>query len=185
MDDLIPISNLNDFIFCPASIYFHKLYGSRDTMLYQKKPQLDGTKAHETIDCGRYCSGKNVLTGLDVYSAKYGLIGKIDIYDRNKAKLIERKKRIKTIYDGYILQLYGQYFAMTEMGYQVKQLGFYSMDDNRSYSVPLPEENEEMFELFETVVERLRTMDIMDYRQENGEKCRNCIYFDACDRGIL
>ena len=73
-------------------------------MLYQKKPQLDGTKAHETIDCGRYCSGKNVLTGLDVYSAKYGLIGKIDIYDRNKAKLIERKKRIKTIYDGYILQ---------------------------------------------------------------------------------
>ena len=49
MDDLIIISNLNDFIFCPASIYFHKLYGSGDTIMYQSKAQLDGTKAHEKI----------------------------------------------------------------------------------------------------------------------------------------
>ena len=50
MDDLIIISNLNDFIFCPASIYFHKLYGSEDTIMYQSKAQLDGTKAqHEKI----------------------------------------------------------------------------------------------------------------------------------------
>lgn len=46
MDDLIIISNLNDFI-CPASIYFHKLYGSEDTIMYQSKAQIDGTKAHE------------------------------------------------------------------------------------------------------------------------------------------
>lgn len=39
MDDLIIISNLNDFIFCPASIYFHKLYGSEDTIMYQSKAQ--------------------------------------------------------------------------------------------------------------------------------------------------
>lgn len=37
MDDLIIVSNLNDFIFCPASIYFHKLYGSEDTIMYQSK----------------------------------------------------------------------------------------------------------------------------------------------------
>lgn len=47
MDELIIISNLNDLIFCPASIYFHKLYGSEDTIMYQLKAQLDGTKAHE------------------------------------------------------------------------------------------------------------------------------------------
>lgn len=35
MDDAIIISNLNDFIFCPASIYFHKLYGSEDKLMYQ------------------------------------------------------------------------------------------------------------------------------------------------------
>lgn len=34
MDDIIIISNLNDFIFCLASIYFHKLYGSQDNLTY-------------------------------------------------------------------------------------------------------------------------------------------------------
>ena len=58
LDDLIIISNLNDFIFCPASIYFHKLYGSEDTIMYQSKAQLDGTKAHEKIDNGTYSTRK-------------------------------------------------------------------------------------------------------------------------------
>ena len=31
---MIEYSNLNDFIFCPASIYFHKLYGSQDNLAY-------------------------------------------------------------------------------------------------------------------------------------------------------
>lgn len=42
MDDVIIISNLNDFIFCPASIYFHKLYGSEDNLMYQSSYQING-----------------------------------------------------------------------------------------------------------------------------------------------
>ena len=30
MDDYILISWLNDFIFCPISIYFHQLYGNKE-----------------------------------------------------------------------------------------------------------------------------------------------------------
>lgn len=63
MDDLIVISNLNDFIFCPASIYFHKLYGSEDTIMYQSKAQLDGTKAHEKIDNGDIFNTKKYTNG--------------------------------------------------------------------------------------------------------------------------
>lgn len=37
MDDLIIISNLNDFIFCPASIYFHKLYGNEERLMFGRK----------------------------------------------------------------------------------------------------------------------------------------------------
>lgn len=50
MDDAIIISNLNDFIFCPVSIYFHNLYGNRATITYQNSDQINGTKAHESID---------------------------------------------------------------------------------------------------------------------------------------
>lgn len=52
MDDIILISNLNDFIFCPVSIYFHGLYGGADVLTFQTKSQLNGTKAHESVDTG-------------------------------------------------------------------------------------------------------------------------------------
>ena len=113
MEDLIIISNLNDFIFCPASIYFHKLYGSQDNLLYQSSAQINGTKAHETIDEKTYSTRKSAMMSLDVYSEKYGLCGKIDLYESDKKRLIERKKHVRQIYDGYIFQLYAQYYAMT------------------------------------------------------------------------
>lgn len=43
---------LNDFVFCPVSIYFHSLYDGVERNLYQGKSQINGTKSHETIDCG-------------------------------------------------------------------------------------------------------------------------------------
>lgn len=50
MGNPIIISNLNDFIFCPASIYFHNIYGQQDRRLYQSEKQLNDTKVHETVD---------------------------------------------------------------------------------------------------------------------------------------
>ena len=60
MEDLILISNLNDFIFCPISIYFHKLYGNQDKLTYQSQYQINGTKAHEKVDNKQYSSRKDV-----------------------------------------------------------------------------------------------------------------------------
>ena len=51
MEDIILITELNDFIFCPASIYFHHLYGSRDPVLFQSEAQIKGTKAHAKFRC--------------------------------------------------------------------------------------------------------------------------------------
>ena len=50
MEENILISYLNDFIFCPASIYFHKLYGSVDKDIYQSTYQVNGLNAQRTID---------------------------------------------------------------------------------------------------------------------------------------
>ena len=36
-------------IFCPASIYFHKLYGGQDNLTYQTEAQINGTNAHKVI----------------------------------------------------------------------------------------------------------------------------------------
>ena len=185
MDDAIIISNLNDFIFCPASIYFHNLYGSRSTITYQSSPQINGTDAHQAVDTGTYSTRRNIITAMDVYSATYNLVGKIDIYDEDKKILIERKRKIKIIYDGYVFQLYAQYFAMCEMGYEVNGLKFYSMLDNKMYPIKLPHENPDMFLKFEQVINLIKMFSLDGFQQENVEKCRNCIYEPACDRGLV
>lgn len=184
MDNIIAISTLNDFIFCPASIYFHKLYGSTDKMLFQSEVQINGTKAHETVDNNHYSSKKSIITGLDVYCNKYNLVGKIDIYDEEKKMLIERKKHISKIYEGYVFQLYAQYFAMIEMGYMIDNMQLYSMDDNKKYPIELPETNIEMFDKFEKIIEQMKILDLENFVQENYRKCDNCIYEPACDRAV-
>lgn len=184
MEEPIQISNLNDFIFCPASIYFHNLYGNRDPFIYQNSDQINGKKAHENIDSGGYSSRKGVMSGIGVYSDRYGIIGKIDIYDSNRQQLIERKRSIKTIYDGYVFQLYAQCFCMIEMGYTVKKLFLYSLVDNKKYAVPLPEDNPEMLMKFLDLIQRMKGFTLEFFEQTNPEKCARCIYEPACDRGL-
>ncbi|MDD7761644.1 MAG: hypothetical protein PT956_03180 [Firmicutes bacterium] len=50
MEETIKITNINDFIFCPLSIYFHNAYEEVEEKLYYDAPQLQGKSAHKTID---------------------------------------------------------------------------------------------------------------------------------------
>lgn len=180
--DYISLSQLNDFIFCPVSIYFHGLYGQTEKVLYQESVQINGTNAHKNVDEGKYSTKQSVLTALSVCSEQYGLYGKIDIYDEKSETLRERKKKIKQIYDGYIYQLYGQYYCMTEMGYSVKHLELYSMDDNKKYPISLPENDSCRRLEFDLLLKNMREFDISVYAQTNAEKCNHCIYEPVCDR---
>ncbi|MBQ7612355.1 MAG: type V CRISPR-associated protein Cas4 [Spirochaetaceae bacterium] len=184
MELYLKISNINDFIFCPLSIYYHELYGELKQELYYAKAQLDGKAAHETIDEKRYSTHKTILQGIDVYSDEYKLMGKIDIFDTEKAQLTERKKQIKVIYDGYVFQLYAQCLCLREMGYAVKSLRCYSLTDNKVYPIQLPEDNSEMFEKFKTTICAMQSFDIATYTPQSPDKCSMCIYNDFCDRPL-
>lgn len=74
---------------------------------------------------------------------------------------------------------------MIEMGYDVKRLQLYSMDDNQTYQVKLPQEDTEMFSKFENIIVQIKNFNVEDFQQKNTEKCRNCIYEPACDRGLI
>lgn len=185
MEEIILISYLNDFIFCPISIYFHNLYGTIDKKMYQSTYQINGTNAHKSVDSNTYSTKRNILQGINVFSEKYGIQGKIDIFDIDKELLTERKNKIIKIYDGYIFQIYAQYFALKEMGYNIKKLRFHSFSDNKNYNVLLPEENSEMFHKFESLIKNIHEFDMQDFVQTNCEKCKKCIYEPACDRSLL
>lgn len=185
MEELILISYLNDFIFCPASIYFHKLYGNLQKDLYQSVSQINGTNAHKTIENKKYSSKNNILQGVDVYTEEFGILGKIDIFDIDKGMLIERKNKVNKVYDGYIFQLYAQYFALKEQGYIVKSIRIHSMQDNKNYNITLPEKDKNMFDKFKKLIKEIREFDIENFKQTNKRKCENCIYEPSCDRSLI
>ncbi len=181
----VPISNLNDFIFCPASIYFHLLDYDTEKLTYQDSDQINGTAAHKTVDSCTYSDKKSILQSVSVYSDEYNLYGKIDIYDTKKLILTERKKKIKQIYDGYVFQLYAQYFGLKEAGFVVKQIRLYSMDDNKIYNIELPEENIAMFQKFKRLINSIRDFKFDGFKQKNKEKCIKCVYEELCSFSAL
>lgn len=180
MEENIIISNLNDFVFCPRSIYFHNLYSNYDEHMYHSSVQTKCRDVHQNIDSQKYSSKKAVLQGLDVFSEELGLVGKIDLFDSESGTLIERKNKIKKIYDGYCLQVYAQYYCLLEMGYKIKAIKLYSVSDNKAYVISLPNENDK--ENLRAIINNMRHFDLMDPKfRQNRNKCEKCIYRELCD----
>lgn len=153
--------------------------------IYQAKSQTEGLNAHKAIDNKDYTDKKTILQGINVYCSEFNLIGKIDIFDIEKGLLTERKNKIIKIYDGYIYQLYAQYYALKEMGYDVKRIRFHSIKDNKNYDIKLPYENIDTDNKFRNLIKEIHNFDIRKFQAQNIEKCKNSIYEPSCDRSLL
>lgn len=180
MESYLMITQINDFIFCPRSIYFHDVYrGNVHAEFYNQTPQKVGLAAHAAIDNKTYSSRAEVLMGTMVYCEKYKLLGRIDLFNISTGVLTERKYSVTAIYDGFRYQLYAQYLALKEMGYSVREIRLYSKKDNKIYPLELPSE-EEITE-FEHVLAKMRNFKMTDKFTLNTNKCAHCIYRALCD----
>lgn len=180
MESVLTMTQLNDFLFCPRSLYYNGIFrASVDTAYYHQGPQKDGLAAHAAVDEGRYSSCSHILQGTMVYCAKYNLLGRIDVFDTNNGILTERKNSITAVYDGFRYQLYAQYFALAEMGYKVTQLRLHSLKDNQTYNIPLPDYQE--ITNFEYTLECMRQWSPTRKFIPNPKKCRACIYNSLCE----
>lgn len=180
LEDYISISTLNDFIFCPYSIYLHNVYKDVDDDIYYATPQNKGRFAHEGIDKKTYSNRKNDLLALPVFSNELGLIGKTDLYKQEEMMLIERKYQLKKIYQGQLYQLWAQYFCLIEMGYHVRKIAFYEISTKKMIYINLPT-NEDKNEL-KCFISKFKNYNPCDYISINTNKCIHCIYCNLCDK---
>lgn len=180
MEDYIPISALNDFIFCPYSIYLHNVYMETDEDIYHATPQTRGRIAHETVDKKKASNRADVLQSLSVVSDKYRLMGKIDIYRTQEKRLIERKYQLRSIYKGQIYQLWAQYLCLVEMGYEIVSIAFYETSTNRMIPIPIPDEKQ--IREFDSFLNTFRSYDPSQPIIINHNKCLHCIYCNICDK---
>ena len=180
MEDNISISTLNDFIFCPYSIYLHNVYMETDEGLYHATPQTKGKLAHEPIDSKTSSNRKEEILALPVMSEQLGVMGKIDVYRKKEKQLIERKYQLKQIYHGQLYQLWAQYFCMVEMGYEVDKIAFYEISTNKTIPISLPTaKNKHELMCF---IQSFKEYDPSAPFVANPNKCRHCIYCNLCDK---
>jgi len=174
MDNIIAISAINDFLFCPRSLYLHSLYSPFETALYHDTPQTFGSITHENIEKQRYTTSKHILQGLPVCNFRLRIAGKIDVYDSKNKYLIERKYRVKAIYKGFKYQLYAQMTCLQEMGMGVKRLFIHSLSDNKRYEIPIPSMPE--LREFEDTVVQMRAFNSDLLLKHSCSHCNNNIY---------
>lgn len=167
MEQYIQISKINDFLYSPASVYLHSIYEDFNGNVYKTEKQIVGLLNHQNIDQGKYSTRKDILSGLAVYSDKYKIMGKIDIYDRRNGFLIERKTRIKKIHQGYKYQLYGQYLCLKEMGENPKKLFLQSLEDNKRYITDIP--NRKQIKEFESLIKKMTNFKAEDLLKERSD----------------
>lgn len=179
-EDYISISSLNDFIFCPYSIYLHNVYESTDESIYHATPQTRGQISHKTVDEKRGSTSRNVIYSLPVFSERYRLMGKIDLYRIKEKYLIERKYQLKHIYQGQLYQIWAQMICFKEMGYEVERIAFYEISTKRTIPVEMPSQEDIM--QFEQHLDTFRTYDPLKPFSVNPNKCQHCIYCNLCDK---
>lgn len=183
MEDYIHISTLNDFVFCPYSIYLQGVYMDTDEGQYKAAPQVRGKAAHQTSDHKTASNRADDILSLPVYSDEYGLMGKIDVYKRKEKKLIERKYQLKQIFQGQIYQLWAQMLCLREMGEKVESLAFYETSANKMIPVAMPSEDDLL--KFRDFLQRFRNFDPGTTSFcVNINKCRHCVYCNLCDKAI-
>ncbi len=68
MESYIPISKINDFLYCPKSLYLHGMYEDFSEALFHNEPQTKGKINHKAIDKKTYSTAKRFLIGVYVYS---------------------------------------------------------------------------------------------------------------------
>lgn len=181
MTEYIPLSMLNDFVFCPYSIYLHNVYMEADEDLFKAPPQTKGTIAHQGIDKKTGSTRKTDLMSLPVYCDELGISGKIDVYKQAQRLLIERKNCLKNIFRGQVYQLWGQYFCLKEMGFEVDRLAFYEISTNKMIDVEIPGSRGKQ-ELAD-FIERFKKYDPASTTfKVNPNKCAHCIYCNLCDK---
>lgn len=178
MEQYIAISNINDFLYSPKSLYLHSIYQNFDKKTYDSKVQIKGKNNHSSIDQKTYTTAKNYLQNLAVFSSKYGLVGKIDLYDIKNKILIERKTKINQVYKGHKYQLYAQMFCLEEMGYQVDKLKIHSLEDNKNYWIDKP--NSEEIKDFENIIIQIKNYNPLKDKPDKAsdERCEQSIYKD-------
>jgi CRISPR-associated exonuclease Cas4 len=179
--DPLPLSALNDFLYCPRRAALKLIDGVRGA----NQHTIVGDLAHEHADLAGYevAKGVKLLRALPVFSDRLGLSGKCDIVEqRPDGSLfpVEYKKGKRRQFENDDVQLCAQALCLEEMlGTKIERGAVFHSFSKRRREV---EFTTELRALTEKAVVDLRTLldagkvPIAVY----GPRCEHCSLYEIC-----
>lgn len=186
-DELIPISVLQHYSFCPRQVALIHLEQLWEENLYTAQ----GNLLHERVDVVHHESRRNIRTeyGLAIRSLQYGLIGKADVVefelesDKSYKSIIpvefKRGKQKEKAHDR--VQLYAQALCLEEM-FQVKiPVGqLYYLQEHRRSTVEFTDDLKENTKQIISDSMVLLSSGKTPQAHYEKKKCERCSFIDIC-----
>ena len=177
MEHYLAITTLNDFIFCPYSIYLHEIYHQNREEAYHSAFQSKGKRLHHFIENNQ---DENSWKNAFVYSEKLKIYGRIDDYNKRTKELIEYKSTVAIAFRGYYYQIWAQFLCLSEMGVEVVHLSFYDFRQDKKIPVTIP--NDEQILELKNHIKKVQEFDFNTDLNPNPNKCKQCIYHHLCEK---
>lgn len=188
--NLIPVSWIKQYYFCPRIIYYLGVLGYRErlteSMIEGKETHLTEekkSKRRKTVAGERKEKAKASWRRIPVASKNLGLYGIIDeVYETNSGLVIVENKFMKAPrkpHPGHIYQA-AAYAMLAEeaLGKAARKIIIKYLRDNKAYEIPLTEDLKKHIKWT-----TLRIKSIIEKEKlprGNYRKCRNCGYTRIC-----
>ncbi len=180
--DLIPVSALNEYAYCPRRCYLRHAEGEHADNVHT----LRGVFEHERVDKLHHevSAGVRVEYGLPVWSHRLGLTGKCDaveFHPDGSVYPVEYKhgKRRRWINDD--LQLAAQAMCLEEtLGRPVSKGAIYHQQSRRRREVAIDDTLRQAVEMAAREVRQLLTGKKLPPPVDDARRCPECSLYDIC-----
>ena len=179
--DPIPLSLLNDFLYCQRRAALKAIEGWRGT----NEHTVVGDSVHEQADVSGYetVKGVTLLRALPVWSERLGLNGKCDIVERHpdgSLVPVEFKKGRRRKFDNDDAQLCAQALCLEEMfGLDIPKGAIFHAKSKRRREVEFTEDLRRLTEQAIEAMHRLIEEEAVP-QAVHKPQCSECSLFDYC-----
>jgi len=179
--DPIPLSLLNDFLYCQRRAALKAIEGWRGT----NEHTVVGDSVHEQADVSGYetVKGVTLLRALPVWSDQLGLNGKCDIVERHpdgSLVPVEFKKGKRRKFDNDDAQLCAQALCLEEMfGLDIPKGAIFHARSKRRREVEFTEDLRRLTEQAIEAMHRLIEAEAVP-QAVHKPQCSECSLFDHC-----
>ena len=184
--ELIPISALNQYVYCPRRCYLIHA----ESEFADNVHTLRGTYEHERVDRGRHevSAAMRVEYALPVWSDRLGLSGKCDVVEYHSDGTVypveyKHGKRRKWVNDD--LQLAAQAMCLEGMlGVSVPKGAIYHQQSRRRREVVIDGELRQAVEIVAREIRQLLASGSLPPPVADARRCPECSLHDICQPSL-